>query len=160
MDSTDTPVSTDEREPVFVGYGTYRPRLDDKGRLTIPAKFRAPLEDGLVVCNWFTNALSVFPEDEFNALVKKIRPTANRSARHMAFYRILVSGADVQQLDKQGRISIPSGQRGYAGLDRDCVVNGLGERLEVWDATAWDRYNEENLPAFSEMEGASLGIEF
>lgn len=78
----------------------------------------------------------------------------------MAFFRLLVSGAEVQQLDSQGRISIPVSQRNYAGLGKDCVVNGLGERLEVWDADAWDRYSEENLPVFSEMEGTSLGIEF
>lgn len=160
MDSTDTPFLADEREPIFIGYGTHRPKLDDKGRLTIPAKFRGGLEDGVVVCKWFTNTLSVFPEDEFSALVKKVRPTANRSARHMAFFRLLVSGADVQQLDSQGRISIPASQRDYAHLEKDCVVNGLGERLEVWDAHAWDEYNEQNLPEFSEMEGASLGIEF
>jgi len=69
-------------------------------------------------------------------------------------------GAEVQKLDSQGRVSIPASQRSYANLDKDCVVNGLGERLEVWDAQAWDRYNAENLPVFSEMEGTSLGIEF
>lgn len=148
------------RERAFVGYGTHRPKLDDKGRLTIPARFRPGLADGVVVCGWFTNTLSVFPEDEFDALVRKVRPTANLSERHMAFFRLLVSGAEVQQLDSQGRISIPASQRNYAGLDKDCVVNGLGERLEVWDAEAWDRYSAENLPVFSEMEGTSLGIEF
>ena len=157
---TDAITDGSERERVFVGYGTHRPRLDDKGRLTIPAKFRGALESGLVVCGWFTNTLSVFPEEEFDALVRKVRPTANRSAKHMAFYRLLLSGAEVQTPDQQGRISIPAPQRKYAGLGRDCVVNGLGERLEVWNAEAWDRYNEENLPVFSELEGTSLGIEF
>ena len=157
---TDAFTDDSERERVFVGYGTHRPRLDDKGRLTIPAKFRGALESGLVVCGWFTNTLSVFPEEEFDALVRKVRPTANRSAKHMAFYRLLLSGAEVQTPDQQGRISIPAPQRKYAGLGRDCVVNGLGERLEVWNAEAWDRYNEENLPVFSELEGTSLGIEF
>ena len=157
---TDTFSDEPERERAFVGYGTHRPRLDDKGRLTIPAKFRSGLAEGVVVCGWFTDTLSVFPESEFDALVRKVRPPANLSAKHMAFFRLLVSGAEVQQLDSQGRISIPASQRRYAHLDRDCVVNGLGERLEVWDSQAWDRYNEENLPVFSEMEGTSLGIEF
>jgi len=157
---TDADPVDSERERAFVGYGTHRPKLDDKGRLTIPARFRPGLADGVVVCGWFTNTLSVFPEDEFDALVRRVRPTANLSERHMAFFRLLVSGAEVQQLDSQGRISIPASQRKYAGLDKDCVVNGLGERLEVWDAGAWDRYSEENLPVFSEMEGTSLGIEF
>ena len=74
--------------------------------------------------------------------------------------RVFLSGASDEVPDKQGRVTIPASQRSYANLDKDCVVNGLGERLEVWDAQAWDRYNAENLPVFSEMEGTSLGIEF
>ena len=153
---TDTDPGDSGRERAFVGYGTHRPKLDDKGRLTIPARFRPGLADGVVVCGWFTNTLSVFPEDEFDALVRKVRPTANLSERHMAFFRLLVSGAEVQQLDSQGRISIPASHRKYAGLVKDCVDNGLGERLEVWDADAYESYLSEHEADFAEGDDAAL----
>src|SRR5690606_8730631 len=110
---TDTDLVDSGRERAFVGYGTHRPKLDDKGRLTIPARFRPGLADGVVVCGWFTTTRSAVPEVELDALVRKFRPTATLSERHMAFFRLLVSGAVVQQLDSQGRISIPASQRNY-----------------------------------------------
>src|SRR5699024_12294257 len=122
--------------------GTHRPKLDDKGRLTIPARFRPGLEGGVVVCGWFTNTLSVFPEDEFDALVRKVRPTANLSEKHMAFFRLLVSGAEVQQLDSQVRVYIPAIHRKYENLDNDCLFIFLGYRLDVWYVTDRERYTE------------------
>jgi MraZ protein len=135
--------------PVFLG--THSPRLDDKGRLFLPAKFRAQLADGLVVTRGQERCLYVFDMAEFVRLAEQMRstPVTSRAARD--YLRVFLSGASDEVPDKQGRITIPPALRQYAGLDRECTVIGAGARVEIWDAGAWTTYLEATEQAFSDQ---------
>ena len=132
--------------------GTHSPRLDDKGRLFLPAKFRDELAEGVVVTKGQERCLFVFPVPEFGRLAEQLRaaPMTHKAAR--AYSRVFFAGAHDEVPDKQGRITIPAHLREYAGLSRDCVVIGASTRVEIWDRTAWDAYLAASEDAFSEVE--------
>ncbi len=130
--------------------GTYTPRLDDKGRLILPAKFRSQLAEGLVLTRGQERCLYVFPVAEFQRLHERAQsaPVSNKQARD--YLRVLLSGAHDDVPDKQGRLNIPPELRKYAGLSRDVAVIGTGGRAEIWDAAAWETYLAEHVDAYSE----------
>jgi len=129
--------------------GTHTPRLDDKGRLILPAKYREDLATGLVLTKGQERCLYVFPVSEFGRITEALR-TAPVTAKAVRDYsRVFFASASDEELDRQGRMTIPPGLREYAGLDRDCVVIGANTRLEIWDASAWASYLEQQEPAFS-----------
>ena len=119
---------------VAVFLGTHSPRLDDKGRLTLPAKFRDALAGGLMVTKGQDHCLFVFPRAEFEEMARKVAqaPFTNEAVR--AYQRYLFAGTDEQRPDGQGRISIAAELRRYAGLSKDCAVIGAINRLEIWIA--------------------------
>jgi MraZ protein len=131
--------------------GTHTPRLDEKGRLFLPAKFRDRLAGGLVVTRGQERCLYVFPMDEFVRVADTMRgaPVTSKAVRD--YLRVFLSGAPDEPPDKQGRVTIPAGLRDYAGLSRDCTVIGAGSRLEVWDTAAWTAYLETTEQAFAEQ---------
>ncbi|WP_131747421.1 division/cell wall cluster transcriptional repressor MraZ [Frankia sp. Cppng1_Ct_nod] len=133
--------------------GSHTPRLDDKGRLTLPAKFREELEGGLVITKGQERCLYVFPMVEFTRISESLR-TAPVTAKALRDYsRVFFSSASDDVPDRQGRITIPPALRAYAELTRECVVNGANTRVEIWDASRWDAYlasQEENFAALSE----------
>jgi MraZ protein len=129
--------------------GTHSPRLDDKGRLILPAKYREELAAGLVLTKGQDGCLYVFPVGEFSRITEALR-TAPVTAKAVRDYsRVLFASASDEELDRQGRITIPPGLREYAGLERDCVVIGANTRLEIWEADAWASYLQQQEPAFS-----------
>ncbi|MGH3357029.1 MAG: division/cell wall cluster transcriptional repressor MraZ [Nocardioidaceae bacterium] len=132
-------------------FGTHTPRLDDKGRLFLPAKFRDELLEGLVITRGQERCLTVWPVAEFSALTDQMRqaPVTNKRARD--YQRMLFAGASDETPDKQGRITIPPMLREYAGLHRECVVIGAMNRIEVWDADSWQRYSGEQEQAFADL---------
>jgi len=129
--------------------GTHTPRLDDKGRLFLPAKYREELAAGLVLTKGQERCLYVFPEQEFGRITEALRaaPVTAKSVRD--YSRVFFASASDEVPDKQGRITIPASLREYAALQRDCVVIGANTRLEIWDAAAWDAYLEQQEDAFS-----------
>jgi MraZ protein len=129
--------------------GTHTPRLDDKGRMILPAKYREELSAGLVLTKGQERCLYVFPATEFGRITDALR-TAPVTAKAVRDYsRVFFASASDEELDRQGRITIPPSLREYAGLDRDCVVIGANTRLEIWDANAWTSYLEQQEDAFS-----------
>ena len=122
--------------------GTHSPRLDEKGRLFLPAKFRERLADGLVVTRGQERCLYVFPMDEFVRVTEQMQAAPITSKAVRDYLRVFLSGASDEVPDKQGRVTIPAGLRDYAGLTRDCTVIGAGSRVEVWDTAAWTAYLE------------------
>lgn len=132
--------------------GTHTPRLDEKGRLFLPAKFRDELSGGLVVTKGQERCLFVFPMTEFSRVADQLRgaPMTHKAAR--AYSRVFFASAHDEVPDRQGRITIPAHLRQYAGLDRDCVVIGASTRVEIWDRAAWDTYLSESEEAFAEVE--------
>ncbi len=131
--------------------GTHFPRLDEKGRLFLPAKYRDELADGLVITKGHERSLWVYPMAEFERFTQELRGAPVTDKRVRDYLRLFLGGAFDQQPDKQGRITIPPALREYARLTRDCVVIGQSNRLEIWDAAAWQAYEAEQEPGFSEL---------
>ncbi|MDQ2707267.1 MAG: division/cell wall cluster transcriptional repressor MraZ [Actinomycetota bacterium] len=136
--------------------GTHTPRLDDKGRLTLPAKYREELRGGLMITKGQDHCLYVFPRAEFEQLARKVAeaPFTNESVR--AYQRYLFAGTDEQHPDSQGRIPITAELRRYAGLSKECVVIGAVSRLEIWDAQAWQSYQERHEDEYSQAQNEVL----
>jgi MraZ protein len=132
-------------------FGTYTPKLDDKGRLFLPAKFREDLADGLVVTRGQERCLTVWSMADFQKLTDRLReaPVTNKGTRD--YVRMLFAAASQEVPDKQGRINIPSVLREYASLTKDVMVIGAMNRIEIWDPTSWAQYSEEQEQVFSDL---------
>jgi MraZ protein len=130
--------------------GTHAPRLDEKGRLILPAKYRDELAGGVVITKGQERCLYVFPQEEFTRITEALR-TAPVTAKSVRDYsRVFFASASDEVPDKQGRITLPPALRVYAGLQRDCVVIGANTRLEIWDTQAWDTYLAAQEDSFAE----------
>lgn len=140
--------------------GEYEHTLDTKGRIIIPSKFRETLGDNFVMTKGLDSCLFVYSKSEWLVLEDKLKtlPLTNKDAR--AFIRFFFSGASECDIDKQGRVTIPSNLRKHSKLEKDIVVIGVSTRMEIWSKQEWDTYNEdENLSYDSIAEKmAELGI--
>jgi transcriptional regulator MraZ len=134
-----------------VFFGTYTPRLDDKGRLFLPAKFRDELADGLVVTRGQERCLYVWSMEEFGKFTDRLRETSVTSRAARDYVRMFFAGASDETPDKQGRITVPPMLRDYASLAKDCVVIGAMTRIEIWDATSWQTYSDQQEQAFADL---------
>ena len=131
--------------------GEYHHTIDDKGRLIIPAKFRDDLGDTFVITRGLDNCLFVFSSSEWNKFTKNLNtlPFTRKNARN--FSRFLLSGATVTEFDRQGRINITSPLISYADLKKECVIIGVGDRLEIWASEKWNEFYETNKDAMSDI---------
>lgn len=118
--------------------GEYNHTIDAKGRLIVPAKFREQLGDEFVVTRGLDECLFVFPNEGWKVFEEKLStlPVANKNARRFA--RFFLSGAAAVELDKQGRVLIPSTLREYGALEKDVVFIGVANRVEIWSRERWD----------------------
>lgn len=132
--------------------GTYEPKLDDKGRLILPAKYRDQLAGGLVVTRGQEHCLYVFPMAEFENLLERLQQAPMTSKEARTYTRVFLSGANDQIPDKQGRITLPAALREYAGLDRDLAVIGSGSHVEIWDMNAWNTFLSNSEDDFADRE--------
>lgn len=132
--------------------GTFRPKLDEKGRLFLPAKFRSRLAEGVVVTQGLDRCLFVWPPEVYDVEAEKVaaRPMTSRAGR--SYQRMFFAGADEVTPDKQGRISISAEQRAFAGLERDVVVIGVSNRLEIWNPAAWEEYHAAEVEQFVDID--------
>ncbi len=132
--------------------GTYTPKLDEKGRLILPAKFRERLSEGLVVTQGQEKCLVVWPRDVFmeEAARAQSTPMTSRGARDYA--RVLFASAEEGVPDKQGRIGLTPPLREYASLRRDAVVIGVMDRVEIWDPARWREYAAAAQEKFAELD--------
>ena len=130
--------------------GTHAPRLDEKGRLFLPAKYRDELAGGVVITKGQERCLYVFPQEEFARISEALRTSAVNSKAARDYSRVFFASASDEVPDKTGRITVPAPLRTYAGLDRDCVVIGANTRLEIWDAQAWETYLAAQEDSFAE----------
>ena len=132
--------------------GTFTPKLDEKGRVILPAKFREELQGGLVITRGQEHCLYVFSEKEFAEMHERIRQAPLASKQGRDYLRVFLSGAHHETPDKQNRVTIPTALREYAGLNRDLAVIGAGARAEIWDAEAWETYLAKQEAVFAEIE--------
>ncbi|GAE24141.1 cell division protein MraZ [Halalkalibacter wakoensis JCM 9140] len=140
--------------------GEYRHNVDEKGRMIVPAKFRDRLGSSFVVTRGLDRCLFVYPQDEWSKLETKLKdlPFTKKDAR--AFTRFFFSGATECELDKQGRVNIASPLRDYAQLDKECVVIGVSNRVEIWSKTIWEDYFAESEESFSEIAENIVDFDF
>ena len=130
--------------------GTYEPRLDEKGRLILPAKFRDELAGGVVLTRGQERCLYAFPMREFEDMHDRLRQAPVTSKQARDYLRVFLSGASDEIPDKQGRVTVPANLRRYAGLERELAVIGAGSRLEIWDAQAWADYLDHQEQSFAD----------
>ena len=118
--------------------GEYSHTIDAKGRIIVPAKFRESLGDNIVVTKGLDNCLFVYTSEDWRKFEEKLRtlPLTNKDARK--FTRFFLAGAAEMEIDKQGRILIPSVLREFAALEKDVVLVGVGSRIEIWDKARWN----------------------
>lgn len=129
--------------------GTFDPKLDEKGRLILPAKFRSQLAEGMVITRGQERCLYVFPTAEFQAMFQELRKAPLTSKQARDYTRVMLSGASDETPDKQWRVRIPATLRTYAGLDRALTVIGVGTRVEIWDSQAWSEYLDQQEDDFA-----------
>jgi MraZ protein len=132
--------------------GAYDHTIDDKNRLTLPAKFREAFKDGVVVTRGLDGCLYAYRRPDWDRLVESrlatmdpLRPEGRR------LQRFFFSGASESELDKQGRVMIPAQLLEHARLSREVVVAGVNDRLEIWDRAAWRK-------ELAEVEGSAEDV--
>jgi MraZ protein len=130
--------------------GEYHHNIDDKNRLTIPAKVRYELGEKFIITRGLDKCLFIYPQKEWNNIIAKYKELPNtKDARN--FMRFFLSGATECEFDKQGRINIPSPLSKYAELEKDCVIIGVNDRLEVWSKDAWESFIADNEDSLSDI---------
>lgn len=136
--------------------GEYHYSIDDKGRLTIPSKLRYELSENFIITRGIDKCLFVYPQDEWNNIISKYRELPNtKDARN--FMRFFLSGASVCEFDKQGRVKISQPLIDYAGLEKDCIIIGVSDHLEVWSKELWDNFMNEKLDGLSDIADNLFG---
>ena len=124
--------------------GEYEHTIDDKNRLTLPAKFRQAFDEGLVLTRGIERCLSAYPRSGWTASVEsRLRELDPLSKEGRVMQRYFFSGAAEAELDKQGRVMVPSPLSDYAGLGKEVVVVGIRDHLEIWDRATWRAHLDE-----------------
>ena len=131
--------------------GEFHHNIDEKGRLTLPSKFRDDLGDEFVVTRGFEGSLFVYPQKEWEKIYSRLNslPFTKKNARD--FKRFFLSGATATVFDKQGRINITSPLIAYADLQKECVIVGVGDHLEIWSLKRWNDFYNSNEAELSDI---------
>lgn len=139
--------------------GTYAHSIDTKGRVIVPAKFREALGDSFVVTLGLDGCLFVYPEEEWEGFVKQLRELpGSKEARKLQRY--FMAGAAPCDVDKQGRVLIPSQLREKAGLEKDIVFVGVMSKIEIWSKERWDENDDfDNVDEIAEHM-SELGLSY
>lgn len=139
--------------------GEYHHTVDMKGRMIIPAKFRDNLGETFVLTRGLDQCLFGYPQSEWKILEEKLKtlPLTKKDAR--AFTRFFFSGAIECELDKQGRVNIASPLLSYAGLEKECVVLGVSNRIEIWSKDKWEEYFAASEESFSDIAENMIGFD-
>ncbi len=120
--------------------GEYRHNIDEKGRLIVPAKYRAELGESFIITKGLDRCLFVYPDAEWTALTERMKELPFTKSDARAFVRFFFSGASECSCDSQGRTVIPSNLRSYGQLDREAVIIGVGNRIEIWSGETWEEF--------------------
>ena len=139
--------------------GEYSHTIDTKGRLIIPAKLREGLGDTFVITRGLDHCLYAYTMEEWERFQEKLAslPMTNADSRRLA--RFFLSGASEVEPDKMGRITIASAQKAHAGLDKEAVLIGMANRVEIWDKSRWDSTDYSDMDEIAErLEELGFGI--
>jgi MraZ protein len=123
--------------------GEYQHSLDEKGRVSLPVKFRARLASGCVVTRGIDKCLWVYPADEWEKLAEKISqlPITQKDSRN--FSRLILAGAADLTIDKLGRVNLPNYLKDYAGISKKVTVTGMYNKIEIWPEENWNKFKKE-----------------
>jgi MraZ protein len=133
--------------------GTFVPKLDEKGRVILPAKFWEEFVGGLVMTRGRDRCVYVYSEREFAELHERIRKAPLTTKEGRDYVRLFLSGATQEIPDKQHRVTVPVMLRDYAGLDRDLTVIGAGSHAELWDTAAWNNFYTATESGYADADG-------
>ena len=135
-------VDSGEKWGIFMFMGEYHHTIDEKGRIIIPSKFREDLGEKFIITRGIENCLFVYSLSSWKKITNKLEslPFTKKDARQ--FVRFFLSGATTAEFDKQGRVNVTSPLISYADLQKDCVVIGTGDRLEIWSQENWNAFFE------------------
>ncbi|HYK73638.1 MAG TPA: division/cell wall cluster transcriptional repressor MraZ [Pseudoneobacillus sp.] len=139
--------------------GEHHHNIDSKGRLIVPAKFRDNLGEMFVITRGLDQCLFGYPLTEWKEIEIKLKalPLTKKDAR--AFTRFFFSGATESEIDKQGRINIPTPLLQYAKLEKECVILGVSNRIEIWSKQIWEDYFNESEESFAEIAENMIGFD-
>jgi MraZ protein len=139
--------------------GEYHHNVDTKGRLIVPAKFRDELGEMFVLTRGLDQCLFGYPLSEWKIIEEKLKglPMTKKDAR--AFTRFFFSGATECEIDKQGRINISSPLLNYAKIEKECVILGVSNRIEIWSQDIWNDYFSESADSFAEIAENMIGLD-
>ena len=137
-------------------FGEYEYRLDSKGRVVIPPKFREFLGEDPVITKGLDGCLFVFAREEWQSFEQKLNALPVADAKARAFTSFFFAGAQEVSPDKQGRIILPTGLRYFAQITKNVIVVGVSDRIEIWDLDKWRSYNNDTTDIADKM--AELGI--
>ncbi|KAF0820257.1 Transcriptional regulator MraZ [Bacillus sp. ZZV12-4809] len=139
--------------------GEFHHNVDNKGRLIVPSKFRDDLGETFILTRGLDQCLFGYPMDEWRQLEEKLKslPLTKKDAR--AFTRFFFSGATECEIDKQGRINIASPLLQYAKLEKECVVLGVSNRIEIWSKNLWEDYFAESEESFADIAENMIGFD-
>lgn len=131
--------------------GEYHHNMDDKNRLIVPSKFREKLGETFIVTRGLENCLFIYALEDWERIVKKLEslPFTKKDARK--FMRFFLSGATNLEFDKQGRITIPSPLLSHANIKKECVIIGVGERVEIWGVEEWEKFFDDSKEDISDI---------
>ncbi len=144
-------VDCGEKWGINMFMGEFHHSLDEKGRITIPVKYRELLGESFVITRGIESCLYIYPASSFKTIVTKLKtlPFTKKDARD--FTRFFMSGATAITLDKQGRVNIPSPLSTYANLTKNCIIVGAIDRLEIWDEKLFNLFMENSTTKMSEI---------
>jgi MraZ protein len=124
-------------------YGTNKHSIDQKGRIILPAAFRAKLGKVFMIAKWLDECLCIFSEEEWSRITEKVQNAPSTDSEVRTFSRVFFSGAAELEPDKQGRVLLPPDLRAYAGLKKEVCVVGTGTKIEIWDKVKWDEFEQK-----------------
>ncbi len=140
--------------------GEFQHTIDEKGRMIVPAKFREALGTSFIVTRGLDQCLFVYPMQEWAVLEQKLKSLSLMKSDARAFTRFFFSGATECELDKQGRVNLPNNLIEHAKLDKDCVVIGVSNRVEIWSKPIWENYFQESEESFNEIAEKLVDFNF
>lgn len=131
--------------------GEYSHNLDAKGRLIIPSKFREELHASFILTRGLDGCLTIYSVAQWEKIFEEINKLPGTKEATRKYIRVLTSNASECTLDNQGRILVPSNLSKSVGIDKECVVVGANDHIEIWDKTSWEEYFKEASASFEEV---------
>lgn len=140
--------------------GTYNHSIDSKGRLIVPAKFRADLGKDFFITRGLNGCLNVYPMEAWKEVTAQLKTIPMTDVEGRKFMKFLIAGASGGEIDSQGRISLTAKQKDHAGITKDVAIVGNIDYFEIWDNEKWEEFDNENVAMVSDDPSrfAGLGI--